>query len=38
MVPFVAAINDMATKINLMKEVFDKEFKARGIDITKGIG
>jgi transcriptional regulator with XRE-family HTH domain len=35
MVPFVAAINDMATKINTMKELYDNEFKARGIDIAK---
>ena len=36
MVPFVAAINDMARKINMLKEVFDKEFEARGIDIPQG--
>jgi hypothetical protein len=34
MVPFVAAINEMARKINGLKEDFDKEFKARGIDLS----
>ena len=35
MVPFVAAINEMARKINELKANFDNEFKARGIDISK---
>ena len=35
MVPFVAAINEMARRTNALKEEFDKEFKARGIDITQ---
>jgi transcriptional regulator with XRE-family HTH domain len=35
MVPFVAAINEMARRTNALKEDFDKEFKARGIDISK---
>lgn len=29
MVPFVTAINEMARKINALKEDCDKEFKAR---------
>jgi hypothetical protein len=34
MVPFVTAINEMARKINALKEDFDTEFQARGIDIS----
>jgi hypothetical protein len=35
MVPFVTAINEMARKINALRDDFDKEFQARGIDISE---
>lgn len=34
-IPFSIAINEMAKKINEVRELFDKEFKIRGIDLSK---
>lgn len=31
------SINEMARKINALKEDFDKEFKARGINISEDV-
>jgi len=33
--PFSVVINEMAKKVNELRELFDNEFQVRGIDISK---